>query len=113
MAEDKVAKLELRIRQLEDQLKTFRAAEPQDLSADEVRAYAKVRGMLGGDVEFCGINDCQVCIVRCLRCLQCVSCVRCGLCTRCTPCVECVCGPCIAAGGGTTGLRRFSELGDE
>src|SRR5687768_6248730 len=69
MAEDKVARLELRIRQLEDQLKGFRAEEPQDVSADEVKAYQKVRSMLAADYgEFCGINDCARCVVGCIRC---------------------------------------------
>ena len=111
MAEDKVAKLELRIKQLEDQVQGFRAAQPQDLTADEIRTYQKVSSVVAaGDISVCGINECQVCVISCLRCIRCIRCLpRCW--PQCVP--ECVCGPCLASGGGSGGVGRFSGLGNE
>lgn len=105
--------LELRIQRLEDQLAGARARrQPADLSADELRAFIKVRDALGLDPDWgCGINECQPCILRCVidRCI-----VRCIV--RCD--VECICGPCNFGGGfggglgGFGGGGRFGGLGD-
>lgn len=111
MAEEKVARLELRIKQLEDQIKELRAEpEIQDVSADDIRVYRKVRESLQADFA-CGINECQPCIVPrpCIRCVRpSIRCVRCA-------CVECVCGPCAAclsSPGSAGGMGRFSDLGE-
>lgn len=81
--------------------------EASNLSAEEVQAYQKVRDIVAADFgEFCGINDCFRCIVRCLRCFSCFHCI--------VPCInECNCGPCIMSGetGLRGGLGRFSNLG--
>lgn len=106
---DDVKKLEMRIARLETLVeKAVATRAPAEISADEVKAYIKVRDVLAVDWgEFCGINDCFRCIVRCLRCITvCELCLR-----RCD--VECVCGPCNIARGGLRGrLSRFSELGE-
>lgn len=109
--ETEVTRLEMRIAQLEDELKQFRAArQPVDINAEEVKAYLKVRELLHvadwGD--FCGINDCQRCIVfRCSRCIV-------QTCARCI--VECTCGPCnvcgVYGGGLAGGGSRFGGLGE-
>ncbi|HEX2295259.1 MAG TPA: hypothetical protein VHN37_08125 [Actinomycetota bacterium] len=105
MGDDRIRKLEMRIKQLEDQLQGQRAAsqtaEPTDISADEIATYQKVRDVVGIDPA-CGINECYVrpklppigylCIKPCLP----------------PPCIyECTCGPCNVGGwrgGGFGGL---------
>lgn len=110
-----VKKLEMRIVELEDELKTLRAArQPVDISADEVRAYLKVKDVLRVDWgDFCGINDCARCnIARCgtvgpiTRCLCAVECFGCGCVVGCGPCA------CISAGSLRGSLGRFSSLGE-
>jgi len=109
MAEDKVAKLELRIKQLEDQLTGFRGTPPADLTADEIRVYQKVSTMMAANCAGGGIYECVVCTTRCLLCIRCVQCLP-----RCWgPCWECTCGPCLATSSGGGGMGRFSGLGDE
>jgi hypothetical protein len=103
---DDIKTLEMRIRKLETMLsETAERREATNLSADEIRAYQKVRDVIAADWgEFCGINDCFRCIVvRCLRCYEPVPIPR--------PCdIECSCGPCnIGRLGG--GMSRFSGLG--
>ena len=110
MAEE-ITKLELRIRELEDQLKGFRTARaPQSLTADEVSAYQKVRGVLAADFgDMCGVNECQQ-----LRPCACYRCYFCHFCSRCI--TECTCGPCLACWTGgplAAGARRFGGLGEE
>ena len=104
--ETDVSKLQAKVVELENQLKALRVArEPSDISAAELKAYAKVRDALSWDPEgTCGINECARCIV--LRCItRCIT--RCII--RCD--VECVCGPCNIGTIGGGGLARFSELG--
>lgn len=110
MAEEQgIKKLEMRIAKLEElieQLSTRRA--PVNVSAEEIKAYQKVRDVIAADWgDFCGINDCFRCtVVRCgTRCLTLCDIV-------CRPCdVECSCGPCSMGGLGGR-LRRFSSLGE-
>jgi hypothetical protein len=114
MPDDATKKLEMRIIELEDQLKELRARrEPDDVSADEIRAYQKVRQMISADWgDFCGINDCMRCLVRlCGPCIKWPSetisrCVH-----LCACIIECSCGPCNVGGFERGGLSRFSGLG--
>ncbi len=106
MAEEDVKKLELRIRELENQLKTFQAAAsaPQALSAEEIAAYQKVSSVLSGFDDWgCGINECRP-ISVCRIC----NVVACRICRACRVCInECVCGPCSMGGGSGGGFTGF------
>jgi len=113
MAEDQIRKLELRIKELEDQLQTQRAQpEVSDLSADEVKAFMKVREMLQVDWgEFCGINDCMRINRLCDRCIRWPS-ETISRCVHTCGCIfECFCGPCNFGGFSAGGGGRFSQLG--
>jgi hypothetical protein len=105
---DDLKKLEMRIDKLESMLSSSaRAREAADLTADEIKAYQKVRDVVAADYgEFCGINDCFRCIV--FRCLRCYEPVPIPIPRPCD--VECSCGPCnVGRFGG--GAGRFSGLG--
>jgi hypothetical protein len=111
MAEDKMKNLEIRIQELENELKGLRASrrELQDISADELRAYFKVKDTLVADWgEFCGINDCMVCRICSVQpCRVCVA-----ICQVCQVCdVECTCGPCNVGGLMERQVGRFRKLG--
>jgi hypothetical protein len=104
---DDVKNLEMRISKLESMLsESVNRRQVSDISADELRAYQKVRDVVAADWgEFCGINDCFRCIVvRCIRYDPVPIPIP-------RPCdVECSCGPCnIGRFGG--GMGRFSGLG--
>lgn len=101
MAEEAVKRLEARIVELENELKTLRGPQPTDISADEVQAYLKVREVVDWEG---GCKLCGPCIVwpsetisRCVRLCACL--------------VECTCGPCNIGGFERGGLSRFSALG--
>lgn len=99
-----IKSLEMRIIQLESQLRAAQMRKPVDISADELKAYVKVREAISLDPA-CGINECWPCIIyRCIyRCITvCIRCIH-----RCD--VECICGPCLAGGGGFGG--GFSQMG--
>jgi hypothetical protein len=110
MADD-LKELSLRIEKMEKMLESLAGERAQvtaaDLSADEVKAFQKVRDVIAADFgRFCGINDCFRCIiVRCATVCQVVCDVVC------TPCdIECSCGPCNP--GGLRGrVGRFGSLG--
>jgi hypothetical protein len=113
MAEEAVKRLEARIVELENQLAAIRARpEPSDISADEVQAYLKVRGMVADWGENCGINECARCIAR-----LCGPCIRwpsetISRCVHTCGCIfECFCGPCNLGGFEGGGVSRFSALG--
>ena len=111
MAEQRNAEaLEMRIAKLEQLLQGAQRQEAVNISADEMKAYQKVRDVIAADFgDFCGINDCFRCIVRCIRCFNCFVC---QVCRRCD--IECSCGPCGISGGGMSGsLGRFSGLGGD
>ena len=94
----KMEELSMQIKELQAQLSELTAASrPQDVSADEIRAYQKVRRALGGEsaawIDECGINECQplrgipswasggyVSPLRRWRVTKCIN--------------ECTCGPC-------------------
>lgn len=96
-----------RIEKLVEGLAGQRQAQPADLSADEIKAYQKVRDVIAVDYgRFCGINDCFRCvIVRCLTACQTVCDIVCEPCD-----IECSCGPC-AVGGLRGRTSRFGRLG--
>jgi len=113
MAEDKIRKLELRIKELEDQLETQRAGpEATDLKAEELQAYLKVREMLQVDWgEFCGVNDCMRIGRLCGPCIRWPS-ETISRCVHTCGCIfECFCGPCNFGGFSSGGGGRFSQLG--
>jgi hypothetical protein len=113
MGQDAIKKLELRIKELEDQLKTARARpEPEDISADELQAYLKVREQLAVDWgDFCGPNDCMPIRRLCDRCIRWPS-ETISRCVHVCGCIfECFCGPCNVGGFGSGGIQRFSGLG--
>src|SRR2546428_13079544 len=99
--ETDVKKLELRIRELENQLKQFQAAAtPQALTREEVAAFQKVSAVLAAADDWgCGINECRP-INICRICSVCRVCRICRICIN-----ECVCGPCniCSTGGGLSG----------
>jgi hypothetical protein len=105
MAED-VKRLELRIKELENQLKQFQAPAPQELTKEDIAAYQKVSKALASVDDWgCGINECRP-IGICRVCGVCRVCRVCRVCIN-----ECVCGPCniCAAGGGGGGFSGFGE----
>ena len=106
--ESDIKQLELRIKELEDQLKQLRAThEAVNISAEEVKAYRKVRDVLALDPDTeCGINECSRCIInRCInRCIVNRCIVRCIF--------ECTCGPCNLGDFTIGGGGRFGNLGD-
>jgi hypothetical protein len=109
MADDVTKKLEMRIVELEDQLKELRARrEPSDISADEMKAYRKVREVIAADWGGGCISECMRCVGPCIkwpsetisRCIRLCACI-----------FECACGPCNFGGFEAGGAGRFSGLG--
>ena len=98
----------MRVQKLEDHFEAMRAFQPQDISADEIAAYQKVRDSL--QVSIC--TPCQVCY-PCRICWPCHTCLcPCGKGWKPPgPCLnECTCGPCSQ--GGLSGMGgRFGNLG--
>jgi hypothetical protein len=101
-----VKRLELRIQELENQLKQFQAAAaPQDLTREEIAAFHKVGSVLSAFDDWgCGINECRPVIV----CRVCSACRACRVCRVCI--FECSCGPCNVGGFGGSG-GGFSGFG--
>jgi hypothetical protein len=105
--DDRIAALEGRIAELENQLagRAKRAGPPAaELTQDDLAAFQRVRDVLATDWgDFCGINDC----FRCRICRVCTTCVICRVCRVCD--VECICGPCNVGGmvGGPGGFSSF------
>jgi hypothetical protein len=100
-----VKRLELRVQELENQLKQFQmAAAPQEISADEMAVYRRVRSALTAFDDWeCGINECRPIFV-------CRGTI-CRICRVCRVCInECNCGPCRIGGGGVGG--GFSGFGE-
>ena len=98
-----IAKLEARIVELENALKAITALkQPMDLSADEIKAYLKVRDALACDFH-CGPDY----PYPCSRCV-------CDIFSRCTPttaCWVCACSRHCGPGYFGGGLARFTDLG--
>jgi hypothetical protein len=106
---DEQNRLELRITELENQIKELlEARKSAEITPEEMETFRKVSKLIGIDPDNnCGINECDPCII--LRCVN--LCIRCITCVTCLPCdVECTCGPCnlqLRRGGAT----RFRNLG--
>jgi hypothetical protein len=108
--ETDVQKLELRIKELEDQLKSLRSSSqvtPEDLQAFQRVRDAMLATCLSGCISECARCIGPLCIVNCVT--NCVTnCITVCI-TRCI--FECTCGPCLqdrpAGGGG----GRFGGLG--
>jgi hypothetical protein len=102
--DENIQKLELRITELENQLKAAGGAKA-NVDPEELKVFQKVSQQLG--LSGC-INECQpsICSV-CYHCYHCYSCIRC----ICVVCNECVCGPCILNQGSALGAARFGSLG--
>jgi hypothetical protein len=104
-----VKRLELRIQELENQLKQFQSAAapaPQEFTREEMAAFQKVSAALapcdvGGAPTFAAGRRPTACISACTVCL---------VCRICYPCInECICGPCsiCAIGGAGGGFSGF------
>lgn len=94
--DETVKRLEARITELESKLAGAGRPQAAEITADEMKAFVKVRDVVAADWgEMCGINDCFRCIRICYQ--GCIS--RCIY--RCIN--ECVCGPCNQGGGGFSG----------
>jgi len=101
-----IKRLELRILELENQLKQYQGgAAAQDISKEEIAAFHKVSAALAAFDDWgCGINECRP-VVICRVCRICSVCRVCRICIN-----ECVCGPCnICSQGGMGG--GFSGFG--
>jgi len=115
MDEKAQKELNLRLERIEKALEVLpRRAAAEEVSADELRAFVKVRAALGW--ETCGINETSPCIVVCRTTSICSVCSLCQVCRICRICdVECTCGPCnlcMQGGGGPVGGGgRFGGLG--
>jgi hypothetical protein len=100
--DENIKKLELRITELENQLKATGGAKA-NIDPEELKTFQKVSQQLG--MGGC-INECQPSI--CVACYHCFNCYHC-ICTRCN--TECICGPCILNQGSSLGGSRFGSLG--
>lgn len=107
--DDTVKRLEAKVIELEKKLSAVPTrAAVEDITADEMKAYQKVRDIVAADYgEFCGINDCFRVTWRCVT--PSIASFRCIV--RCIN--ECVCGPCnvCLAGGGVGGGGTFGGFG--
>jgi hypothetical protein len=109
--EETVKRLEAKVVELEKKLSAVAPARaaPADITADEMKAFHKVRDIVAADFgDFCGINDCFRVTSRCITASH--SSFRCIV--RCIN--ECVCGPCnncFSGGGGVGGGGTFGGFG--
>lgn len=109
---DELKELTLRLKALEDKLETVaRKSRVSDLSADEIKAYLRVREAFFEEGS-CGINETSPCNLHCR-----ISCViSCRIVCDVVCDVECSCGPCNRGrggfgSGGFGGGGRFGGLG--
>ena len=99
--------LEMRIQQLENQLKQFQSGGLADISPEELTAFVKVNAALGR-LEECGVNECRP--LRPFICRPFIC--RPAICRICRVCdVECNCGPCggSLSGGGGGSFGTFGQ----
>jgi hypothetical protein len=102
--EDDVQKLQLRITELENQLKA--AGGPQaNIDPEDMKIFNKVSQQLGIGSQ---ASTSFVCY-NCYNCYSCYNCYNCYVCQRCI--FECTCGPCIQYQPTTLAGMRFSSLG--
>ena len=99
--EQDLKKLELRIQELENQLKEFSVPK---IDPKEMEIFLKVAAKLGIDVSY---------VCQHPQPYVCSNChFACRVCSVCRPCIaECNCGPCNIGPYASAGLSRFSELG--
>lgn len=101
----------LRLERLEKSLDTVpRRAPMPDVSAEELKAYTKVRAALAFEWGSCGINETSPCVVACR--VPTPLCRPVPVCRACD--FECTCGPCaqcFSGGGAVGGSGRFGGLG--
>ena len=102
---DKTQDLELRIVQLENQIKELTGTK--DIDPEDYKTWKKVNTQLGFDTEVCGINECKPIPI----CRVCKVCNICRVCRICDVCYECSCGPCSIVSTGMTGISRFNQFG--
>ncbi|HWK03527.1 MAG TPA: hypothetical protein VNS58_07840 [Puia sp.] len=96
---DEIQKLQLKVTELENQLKALSAGR-QQVDPEEYKTYQKVSQQLG----------LSGCISECAQCISCYHCYQCFTCARCI--TECTCGPCAGACIlSTSGGARFGSLG--
>jgi hypothetical protein len=108
-----IKRLEMRISELENQLKQYQSGSGSgqampEISSEEMRAFMKVGSALGAFDDWgCGVNECRPVSI----CRICRVCQICRICRICRPCInECVCGPCNVGGGMSAG--GFQGFGD-
>ena len=113
MSQDEIKRLEGRIKELEDLLGQMRTArQTPSFTPEEMQAYMKVRDALRYEPEYCGINECQICVIN--ICRVCRICQICRVCRVCDICInECTCGPCNIGNIGSAGIDRFGGLGGD
>ena len=101
--ETDIAKLEARVVELENALKALIAVkEPVDLSADEIKAYLKVRDALACDISKCSpTKRCSPGFYGQIEVFSKCSCIP----------WACGCSACDIGDFGGGGLRRFTDLG--
>jgi hypothetical protein len=94
---DDIKKLELRITELENQLKSASGAASQ-IDPEDLKTYQKVSQQLG--------------LSQSLRPTICIACYHCYVCVHVCVCInECVCGPCIISTKQAPAESRFGMLG--
>ena len=107
---DDLKELSLRLERIEKALDTLpRRTSAEELTAEEMRAYVKVRAAIG-EWGTCGINETSPCVVVCRQPVVCRTPIP--ICRFCD--FECTCGPCAmcgAGGGAMGGGGRFGGLG--
>lgn len=105
---DEIQKLQLKITELENQLKSL--STKANVDPEEFKTFQKVSQQLG--ISGC-INECTPtsCIISCFVCNHCYHCYKPCI----IPCInECTCGPCNICTINQPGLiggSRFGSLG--
>ena len=98
-SQEEFDELKGRIIQLENQLQA--KAAKQDVSAEEMQTYIKVRDIVA--LEACWAAG----GIRCFASAAAIQCFACW-----GPCVnECACGPCNVGRYGASAVQRFGYLG--
>ena len=111
---EEIKKLELRIEELENQLRNV-GSQTGDIDPEKMKIYEEVSAQLGDPkLAICSVCQpctlCQPCTV-CRTCTVCRVCKVCQVCQVCHVCInECSCGPCIM-GSSSYGSGRFNNLG--
>ena len=111
--EKELKALELRVTELENQLKNQGiAGASAEVDPEEMKVFQKVMGQMSKAQAISPCLTCRTC-TTCTVCRVCTVCVTCRVCKVCTVCInECSCGPCIM-GGKTSGMEAsdFDDFG--